>query len=93
VTRVSGGGVESWSVDEFIAPRAAMLTDGTLLDFHEWETESNTTVTGNIASRRSQYRKTGTLNGSVVAGGGRKFIQLCRIDGRWMISSVLWEDG
>ncbi len=92
VTKVSAEGVVTWTVDEFIAPRAAMLTDGTLVDFHEWEVEAETIVTGDIASRRSVYRKAGTLNGEPYAGEGRKFIQLCREDGRWRILSVLWQD-
>lgn len=92
VVRVSAGGVESWNVDEFIAPREAMLTNGTLVDFHEWEIECATTVFDNIACRQSRYRKAGTLNGAPWTGEGRKLIQLCRDGGRWLIASVLWED-
>lgn len=92
VTKVSGEGIVTWTVDEFIAPRAAMLTDGTLTDFHEWEVEAETTVTGAIASRRSVYRKAGTLNGAPYEGEGRKFLQLCRDGGEWRIVSVLWQD-
>ncbi|MEP6989578.1 MAG: DUF4440 domain-containing protein [bacterium] len=92
ITRVAPGHIDSWSIEEFIAPRAAMLTDGTLTDFTEWETEGATTVFRNIASRQSHYRKVGTMNGAPYFGGGQKFIQLIRIDTRWMITSVLWED-
>jgi hypothetical protein len=69
-----------------------MLADGTLVDFHEWEIEAETTVLGAIASRRSRYGKSGTLDGAPYAGGGRKFIQLCRTEGGWRIVSILWED-
>jgi hypothetical protein len=92
ITRVSGEGADTWDVDAFIAPRAAMLSDGSLSDFHEWETEAETTVLDNIASRRSRYAKDGRLGGAPYAGAGRKFIQLCRVDGRWRIAAVLWED-
>lgn len=92
IRRVSSGTVELWTVDEFIAPRIALLTNGTLTDFHEWETRSTTTVFADIASRESHYRKTGTLNGLPYAGEGRKLIQLCRFDGQWLICSILWED-
>lgn len=92
ITRLSPDGVVSWDVDEFIAPRAAMLTDGTLVEFHEWETEGRTTIAGNIASRQSRYEKSGRLNGAPYAGGGHKFIQLFRAHDRWKISAVLWED-
>lgn len=92
IRRVASGAAEQWTVDEFIAPRIAMLTNGTLTDFHEWETGSRTTVFDNIASRESHYRKVGTLNGAPYSGDGRKFIQLYRANGSWLICSILWED-
>ncbi len=92
VIRVSASGMDSWTIEEFLLSRDAMLTDGTLVEFHEWETSSTTTVFENIASRQSHYAKAGTLHGAAYTGKGRKFIQLCRADGRWLIASVLWED-
>ena len=92
VTRVTRDGIESWSVDDFIAPRVTMLTDGTLTAFHEWEVEAETTVLGNIASRQSRYGKEGTLRGAPYRGEGRKILQLCRVGDHWRIVSVLWED-
>jgi hypothetical protein len=92
ITRVTGDQVASWSPEAFIAPRIAMLTDGTLTQFHEWETDSRTAVIGSIASRWSTYEKEGKLNGADYRGGGHKFIQLARTRGRWLISSILWED-
>jgi hypothetical protein len=92
IVRVADERVESWGVEAFIAPRAAMLADGTLVEFHEWETQAQTTVLGGIASRRSLYRKAGRLNGADYAGEGRKLIQFVRDGGRWRIASVLWED-
>ena len=87
-----GDRVESWGIDDFFTPRETLLTDGSLRDFHEWETSGKTTSMGNIATRESHYRKTGVLNGSPYEGEGRKFIQLCRTGERWAIVSVLWED-
>jgi hypothetical protein len=92
IMRVSSGANEQWTVDEFIAPRIAMLTNGTLAEFHEWEVQGSTTVFENIASRESHYRKTGTLNGAPYSGGGRKFIGLSRVNAAWLICSILWED-
>ena len=92
VVRLSDGVIHSWSVNDFILPREAMLSDGTLTNFHEWETTSRTTVLADIASRESHYEKSGTMNGQPYAGVGRKFIQLCRLDGRWRITAVLWQD-
>jgi hypothetical protein len=92
ITCVALGITQCWSVAEFIAPRATMLTDGTLVEFHEWETESQTRILGSIASRESHYSKEGLLRGEIYVGQGRKFIQVCRYGLRWRIAAVLWED-
>jgi hypothetical protein len=92
VTRVSPDGALSWDIEAFIAPRAAMLTDGRLTEFHEWETSGDTWTQGAIAVRRSHYRKQGVMEGEAYAGEGHKVISLCLLDGRWRIASVLWED-
>src|SRR4051794_25190696 len=55
ITRASRDGVETWDPQAFIAPRLAMLTDGGLTEFHEWEVEARTVVRENIAARWSTY--------------------------------------
>lgn len=92
VTRIGPNGGDAWTPEAFIAPRVAMLTDGTLTDFHEWEVASRTTILAHIASRWSRYEKSGVLNGADYRGGGQKFIQMRRAGDGWVISSVLWED-
>lgn len=93
VTRVSAEGAQQWTVDEFIAPREAMLTDGTLTEFNELETEGRTTFGGErIACRRSSYRKSGYRDGTLSGGSGRKLIHLVKLEADWRISAVLWED-
>lgn len=92
ITRVALDRVDTWTTEAFISPRVAMLSDGTLTEFREWEIDAKTTVFESIASRCSHYKKTGLLNGVRYDGGGRKFIQLCRTTDRWLISSILWED-
>lgn len=92
ITRLTPDRIETWTTDAFIAPRAAMLSNGTLTEFHEWEVDGQTTAFDSIASHCSHYRKAGMLNGAPYGGEGRKFIQLCRIDDRWLISSILWQD-
>jgi hypothetical protein len=92
ISRTTPNGVDEWTVEEFVAPRATLLTDGSLEDFHEWEVEAKTLVSGNIASRFSRYQKQGVLKGAPYTGGGVKFIQLCHGREGWKISSILWED-
>lgn len=81
-----------YSLDEFIAPRKAWLSDGTLTDFSEWETSHNTSVFGNIAQRYVTYQKSGYLKGAYFETKGVKNIQLIKTNGVWKIVSVTWYD-
>ena len=92
IVKRSGAGMESMTVEQFIAPRAALLTGGRLVDFHEWETEAETTVAGGLALRVSRYCKAGLMDGAVTEGGGRKHTSLVRTELGWRIASVAWED-
>lgn len=92
ITCVAPGRVDTWWVEAFIAPRVALLSNGALSEFHEWEVEGQTIIFGAIANRCSHYAKSGLLNGEPCDGGGRKFISLARTEEGWRISSILWED-
>ena len=92
IIRKSGSDQEIFTLDTFIAPRKTILTDGTLTDFSEWEVKSETVVNRNIAQRRSEYEKTGTLNGNAFSERGTKMFHLIKTQAGWKIASVLWED-
>lgn len=92
VTRAAGSGPDTMTLDRFIAPRARMLSDGTLTDFHEWETRARTQVLRDIACRHSTYEKRGRYQGARYDGGGAKLFQLVRTLGGWRIASIAWED-
>lgn len=85
-------GVRIWSLQEFWEPRCRLLTEGTLTDFHEWETSAETTIVHGLATRRSSYEKAGLLNGTVYAGTGTKCFQLASTGTGWRIAFLLWED-
>jgi hypothetical protein len=80
------------SLDEFIEQRIPLLTHGRLVDFSERETDSRTWIAGNIASRESLYEKSGVLDGIAFRTRGAKQMQFVRIDGRWWISALAWDD-
>lgn len=92
IVRAQGGNLEVMDLTGFVEPRVAMLTDGTLRDFHEWETSAQTRIHGAMASRQSEYEKQGVRHGGHYAGGGTKIFQIARNSGAWKIVSVLWED-
>lgn len=87
-----GDKLEAMTVTEFIEPRAQMLVDGTLSDFHEWEIAPQTIIDGDIASRICQFGKSGLYNGQPYEGEGRKHIQLLNTQSAWRIASVIWQD-
>lgn len=81
-----------YDLDAFITPRERMLTDGTLIEFSEWEVAERTEIFGSIAHRFSQYRKSGFLNGAWFEGSGRKTTQFVRTPTGWKMSSMAWDD-
>ncbi len=92
IARKTGEKLEMTTVPEFIAPRRALFDSGELVDFHEWETSARTTITGNLASRHSRYRKQGYLRGEVYQGEGEKCFQFVHVQSTWKIVAVTWED-
>lgn len=92
IVRKSGQQTDVYGLDTFIEPRKKMLTDGTLQQFTEFETEEETVVTGTIACRHSKYRKKGWLNGNYFEGCGHKFFHFMKGPEGWKIVHVIWED-
>ena len=92
IVRDTGPDCEHCSVAQFAAPRLQLLTNGSLVGFHEWETEHSTQVTGSVAVRASRYRKQGTFHGRPYEGTGQKFFQLGRLAAGWRISAIAWAD-
>jgi len=83
---------EIYTLQTFIEPRKKLLSDGTLTEFEESETEEETKINGNIAQRYSKYQKKGYLNGTYFQGFGTKFFQFIKTKIGWKINAVIWED-
>ncbi|AWG26391.1 DUF4440 domain-containing protein [Flavobacterium kingsejongi] len=81
-----------YNLHSFMAPRKALLTDGRLTDFEEYETVSETKISGHLAQRYSEYSKNGILQGKPFEGNGKKMFQCIRMENRWQITAVQWED-
>ena len=92
VVRHDREAAEFYTVLEFAAPRIRLLTDGTLVQFHEWEETSSTQVFGGIAARVSRYAKAGILDGKAYSGSGTKCFHLVDTGQEWRISSLAWVD-
>ncbi|MFC9282427.1 nuclear transport factor 2 family protein [Streptomyces collinus] len=81
-----------YTVEEFIAPRLRLLSDGRLTEFSEWETSEHTEIAGDIASRVGTYRKSGIRDGEWFEGGGTKTMQFVRTPDGWRIAALSWYD-
>ncbi|MGZ4601058.1 MAG: DUF4440 domain-containing protein [Oryzihumus sp.] len=81
-----------YDVESFIAPRQALLSGGTLVDFREWEVRGRTEVFGDIAQRFCSYAKSWVQDGTPFTGRGMKTLQLVRTADGWQISAVAWDD-
>ena len=90
--KASGQEPEITSIQDFISPRQALLTDGTLTDFSETETSHSTFIFGKIAHRVSAYQKSGRLNGEWFSAQGMKSFQFIHTAMGWRISSMAWDD-
>jgi hypothetical protein len=86
------GATEVLSVDEFIAPRRAMVDEGALTDFTEEQLSETTFAFGAVAHRASVYTKSGTHQGTTFTGRGVILTQFVETDGTWLISSMTWDD-
>lgn len=88
----SGAAPEVSSVDEFIAPRAALVASGELTRFREEELFGRTAVFGNVAHRLSGYAKSGTQSGTDFAARGVILTQFVNTPEGWRMSSMTWDD-
>jgi hypothetical protein len=88
----SGAAPELASVDQFIAPRAAIVSSGEVTSFRETELAERTDIFGNVAQRFSAYAKSGTQNGQPFAARGMIATQFILTPAGWKISAMAWDD-
>ncbi|MFE0461930.1 DUF4440 domain-containing protein [Kitasatospora sp. NPDC058965] len=89
---VTGPGYTAYTVEEFVAPREKLLSEGRLVEFHEWETSERTDIAGDVASRFGTYAKAGLLDGEPYEGEGHKTFQFVRTPQGWRIAAFSWWD-
>ncbi|MFC7488330.1 nuclear transport factor 2 family protein [Knoellia sp. CPCC 206453] len=92
IVSTAGPTMAAYSVDEFIEPRRALLSDGTLRDFSEWPTSGHVEVFGDVAHWFGHYAKKGVQGDEPFDGRGGKSIQFVRSAGTWLIAAAAWDD-
>ena len=63
-----------------------------LIQFDEHEIRGETVFFGTIAHRFSTYEKYIEVGDRKVSGQGINSFQLVKINGKWMINSIIWND-
>jgi hypothetical protein len=80
------------TVDEFIAPRQALVDSGELTEFEERELGQITEVFGNVAHRMSTYSKRGVQGGVSFEARGVISTQFVFTRSGWRMSAMAWDD-
>ena len=86
------GTLEITTVDEFIAPRQALVDSGALTEFEERELAQITEVFGNVAHRMSTYSKRGVQDGVRFEARGVISTQFVFTPSGWRMSAMAWDD-
>jgi hypothetical protein len=86
------GELELTSVDEFIAPRQALVDSGELTEFEERELAHIDEVFGNVAHRMSTYSKRGVQGGVRFQARGVISTQFVFTPSGWRMSAMAWDD-
>ena len=88
----TGSVPEISSVQQFIAPRSAMVQAGELTRFREAELSETTEIFGNVAHRFCAYTKSGTLKGDAFEARGMISTQFILTPAGWKMSAMAWDD-
>jgi hypothetical protein len=80
------------TVDEFIAPRQALVDSGELTEFEEGELAQVTELFGNVAHRMSTYFKRGVQGGVRFDARGVISTQFVFTPSGWRMSAMAWDD-
>ena len=86
------GEPEIATVDEFIAPRQALVDSGELTEFEEGELAQVTELFGNVAHRMSTYFKRGVQGGVRFEARGVISTQFVFTPSGWRMSAMAWDD-
>jgi len=92
IVKAVGPAPEVFDVTRFIETRRAILGDGGLRDFDEWELDARSERRGHVVHRWSLYRKVGVRDGIAFDVRGVKSLQCVDTPEGWRIASLVWDD-
>lgn len=80
------------TVDEFIEMVSSNVASGDILAVRESEIQSEFSIYGKVAQIASEYELYFQGKDSSQSRYGVNLLQLIQIDGRWLITSMCWDD-
>jgi len=78
--------------DQFVATIDDQISAGSLKSFSEREIASKTEIFGKIANRFSTYEAKFDPDDAEPLSIGINCIQLVKVGGSWLVSSIVWND-
>jgi hypothetical protein len=82
---------QTWLVPQFIVFIKDGYSKQSITDREETELFEKTEIFGNIAQRFSTYKISFTVNRKIDQRRGINGIQLLKINGKWLINSLVWD--
>ncbi len=76
-----------YPLDEYLSQARRLLGDS---PFHEWETEREVWLTGDVATVISHYAAAESPGGEVIKSGINHFL-LMKLDGEWRVLAGAWD--
>lgn len=92
ITRVTPEGVDYLDPEGFLGMIRSMLEFGAYTSFHEFELAREVRTFGDVAQVWSFYETRRHQKALRPLGRGVNSIQLIRVDGRWFVLSLLWDE-
>jgi hypothetical protein len=93
ITRVTPEGVDALDVPGFEAMFSELMESGAVLSFFEQETARRVEMFGAVAHVLSAYETKRSPHALAAFGRGINSIQLMWADSRWLVISLLWDEG
>ena len=83
---------QEFTISQFIDVFQQQIENGKLDEFEEKEISSTTEVFGNIAHRFSVYEVRLDVESEKPAFVGINSIQFIKVKGKWLVTSMVWND-
>ena len=93
LTRITPEGIDAMDLQGFIDMVSELMESGAVTEFYEVETKRRVEFFGSVAHVLSAYETKCSPQAVKILGQGLNSLQLIWENGKWMISSLLWDEG